>query len=845
MLLWIGAQLCHNNDMPPAPASSVAPLSAGTLNLQQTTENNPKIQLPPGGGFGAIASPASTPQQGITLRQAILQAKANPTSEFAGTLGKFLVNGDADMQAMKEGIDLSFAGRPSLQQMYSDHLTKNNVQMPGDSPLETLRNGFMDLINKAGDDTVEQQKEGTQKIESSIEEGAQKESDNATRAFVSPGSPESRAPVNPEDEKSLAGAAEAGLGTASGAVQGIFAPITGIIQAISDKAADTDAVQEFAEHGTGPLLDLYDQLDSKIKEISTAHPEAARNTGDAANVLLSMLGGESGAGEADVGAAGAKTAQTVSEAAQGAKETVQAAAESAGKASTQVGKTITDTASAAGNKLEGAKTAIGGQVPLTAKGIFSKIYRLPPEDIDFLTSHPEYANHEALSAASIHNLGREVEGEIAKAKSVIPNPSDLAEEVRSAALEKSGKIMSDTPKPEDLTEEVRQGLQKKIQALNEHAKLYNTFGNDALPGVARKGVNIDPNWLADTLQKEVGVKVHEGANNPKSGQIEATGESKVNDSSSPGGLQRLQNLFREWQPIFSKGKISRATFLKFRQDLAAMADYQGGLDTNMKQAAHRIRDNFNTTYRKQIPGLDKIDAEHTRMERDLEDSVTGVATVDKSSGSPKIKMNEGAASNILNGTKDTKTEFAKRLESIVPGITSKIKKIEDANAQVSRLTQGLIDEKGNLTDTATGKIAGAKGAGKDVLAKRLESLVPGIGEKISKMNDFKDAWKSLVDEGGNLRENALHNIKNSLNSGKDIRLEKLETLMPGITKRLQHVRAAENFNAAMKGVPGSYVGAGAISQIFTGNPLLGLSYAVATQPNVGLKILQAIGKAKQ
>lgn len=47
-----------------------------------------------------------------TLKEIIKYSKANPTSDYAKTAQQHITNGDFDAQAQKEGIDLSWAGRP-------------------------------------------------------------------------------------------------------------------------------------------------------------------------------------------------------------------------------------------------------------------------------------------------------------------------------------------------------------------------------------------------------------------------------------------------------------------------------------------------------------------------------------------------------------------------------------------------------------------------------------------------------------------------------------------------------------------------------------------------------------
>ncbi len=623
--------------------------------------------------------------------------------------------------------------------------------------VKKVQGTIQDIGEHAADETVKQQQEGGQKMIKSVTDMAEQKPLDITGK-------------TPQEIAGEVAKAPSPLETASGAVQAIFAPITGIISAISDKASDSKHVQDFA-NGVGPLVDLYDQLEKKIQEIEQAYPDEAKNIGDAANVLLATMGGETGAGKADLGAAQDSVVKGITDiggdggppgGGSGAvrapvtKPTDVVAPEA--KPGAKAGAPVLDKEP---SKIAATIDKVAKGAPLTAKSIFSKVYRISPESSDTLIQyahdHPEIDLHDALTQQNIHNLGKQVESEITKSKANVSSAGDIADEVQK-------------------------GLQKKMQALNEHAKQYSTLGNDAKPGAPRKVVKVDPNWLKKKIQGA-------GLSFDEDGRVEFRSSSDkvhpINVTDSPRGAQIMQNLWDEYGPKFATGQMSRDTFLKFRQSLAQIANYPGGVDTAIERVGHGIRDAFNKEYRKQVPNLEDIDIEHSKLQRDLDESLTGIATIDHSTGLDKINMNEGAIGNIMNADKETRAKMAARLETIVPGIT----------------------------------------------------------KKITEAKQFEDEWKSIVDERGNLRENALMNLKNSLNAGRDIRLEKLEKLMPGITDKLKLIHAADEYHNAMKGLPGMYVGASAMSQIFTGNPLLGIAGAIATQPNVGLKILQTLGRA--
>lgn len=699
----------------------------------------------------APAIPAPYLIAGKPLASLINYSKANPTTSIANLAKQYISSGAYDSQALKEGTDLSFAGRPALADM--QEAAKNPIQKASDAIggiAEKIQGGITDIGQEAGDKTVEQQQQGGEKMLSSVEEGAQKEG---------------QASENNDVPGEVADNLETMLGTASGAVQTIFAPITGIVQAITDKVSDSKAVQDFADGNktAGGILDLYDQLGQKVNEIAAAHPEEAKNFGDAVNVLLSTLGGETEAGEgalnADVGESGGAVKKAVTDLG-GPDGPGGAAAAAIAKTKEAIGNAAENMSEGVGEGVskvkEGTDKITSKVAPAAvsgAKNLYSQVYGLPSDDIDFLLKNPQYATPEALSSASLHNLGTEVESNIGKTRGSVPSPSDL-------------------------TEEVRQGLLTKAQQLREHAMKYPTGSNSPLN--TEKGiVKVDPDWLRTQLEdpEKAGIKLDQKGN-----VTHGDANSKINAVDSPGGARRLQDLWDTWGPEFAKGQMTRANFIRFRQSLASMANYGGGFDNVLNKAADSIRSKFNSDYREQIPGLEALDKEHTKMTRDFQNSMKGLATQDPVTG--EIKMQDGAASTIMNGTKDTKGEVATRLEGITPGIT----------------------------------------------------------KKVAAANKFISDWSSIVDDNGRLKEGSLLNIKNSLNAGRDLRLQKLESIMPGITDRLRLIKAADNFHGSLGFKPGKYISAAGVSQIFTGNPLIGLAAAMGTNPRVGLMILRKLGE---
>lgn len=601
-----------------------------------------------------------------------------------------------------------------------------------------------DIGQKVG----EQQKAGAEVIGGSV--GAPNAPErfgakDVTESLQKPSSPVDAAKKLVQGTK---GAAEVMAGTASGALQAtIFAPISGTLQALADLASDQKAVQEFAED-KGPILDKINELGDKFGAIAKAHPEQAQVLGDAFNIILGTIGVGKGvpAGATDIRGTTNAAASGLKKVLGNAVKTGQNAAETVGGAVEGVG---------AKTKAVGAK--IGPMAATPATHGFAQLFGNGPEHIPFMIKNPDLFTPEAMKQASDYNLTRGVQRVIEEEKTNVPTPDQISEEVRG-------------------------GLTRKVQALNEHAKLYSTLGNDSLPGAPRKAVVVDPEWLRNQIQRTGLTIDKDGRVSPPKGGGE--GGAPLRLSASPDGYKAFQKIWDDWGPVFARGKMSPRQFLDFRQDLARAADYQGGMDSVLNQVAHGVRDNLNKEYRPQMDGLEKLDVDHAALEKDLQASLTGLGAVDETGIAPKIKLNEGAASNIMNAIKDTKGELGRRLENIAPGIT----------------------------------------------------------KKVAENRAFLEKWAGIVDENGNLAENAINNIMNAVNKGRDLRLEKLEEAVPGITQRIKQIKAIQDINSAMGQKVGAYTRAVIEGGLLVTHPALGLAAIATLNPKVGLGILRKLGQ---
>lgn len=114
----------------------------------------------------------------------------------------------------------------------------------------------------------------------------------------------------------------------------------------------------------------------------------------------------------------------------------------------------------------------------------------------------------------------------------------------------------------------------------------------------------------------------------------------------------------------------------------------------------------------------------------------------------------------------------------------------------------------------------------------------------SQIKDFANVKKGLLDKDGNLTDGAVTRIANATNKGRDMVLERLEEISPGITQRIRIVKALEDIEKATENKVGTYArGALAAGSALTMN-IPGLIATILTQPEVAVPILRQYGYAK-
>lgn len=229
---------------------------------------------------------------------------------------------------------------------------------------------------------------------------------------------------------------------------------------------------------------------------------------------------------------------------------------------------------------------------------------------------------------------------------------------------------------ESVPKELLKATEDLIKAQAESAKV-------------KASVKVDTNWLERALRETTGLGVRDS-------RLVAKPTSSIREARDVGALQKMYDL---WRPAFAKGRLTTEEFLNFRKDLANLAKMDRELTRSgpLENLSGIVRGKFNTAYRKQIPGLEKLDEDFSTQREAYRRLSKGL--LDKDGNLTTAGINRVA--NAVNRGKDL--ELAK-LEEIVPGITQKIRilkaieDIDDAKGQkVGTYIRGGLAVGGALT----------------------------------------------------------------------------------------------------------------------------------------------------
>lgn len=317
--------------------------------------------------------------------------------------------------------------------------------------------------------------------------------------------------------------------------------------------------------------------------------------------------------------------------------------------------------------------------------------------------------------------------------------------------------------PENMAKASRQSLAEEVQGAiaKKHASLDMTkeamavspraLGDEVSAAIKEKKAQIDSNahdYGAITGERTPGSTegphINVSKNFLETQIAKLTGRKVTNgviDTSpnlasavrDPKDLVALQKFLDTRGPAFKKGTLSGNEFMNLRDDFTALShfDKSGGMPST---ALEKVGKGLRANLNDTYRGRFKgLEDADAKYEKDITDfDRLTTGLVDN-----KGELSENAITRIRN-SKGDKFAVGDKLEELVPGIRKKVEQLQEIEGEKSRLRSGLVDDKGHLLDTAANRIANAGGVGKDLLSSRLEEIAPGIGDKVRFLKAVED-----------------------------------------------------------------------------------------------------------
>lgn len=546
--------VAYNKNM---PNSNPTPPINGATVLPPVKVFNPAPVTPPAPAAAPVAPTANTGAPVTSLSQIIAYSKANPTSQYAKQAYTLIKSGAFDQQAQKEGVDLSWAGRPKLTDTTAQTDSEGQDQGQEEAPKPTL-----------GDLDMQQLQGAAQKIIDSVQNAGTKEQHDANGTIFG-------------EAKGVGDVLEGLLGAGSGIVQGVTAPVSAVLQ----KALTYDPAA--AKPGQADIDPAGARTDAAGQQFAAAHPELVQNLRDAVNVGGALYGGAEGlipGGDMTLGDLAATGKGVLTDAA----DRIKAAA----PAIKEVAFPSADTKIPTEEATPGA-----GAAKSVVKSATASAMGVQPSTIDQIFKNPDLFTPEKMSEASRQNLAEEAAAGINK---------------KVADLEKMKAETGVSPRA--LADQVDTGIKLREHKLEQAAKSYGGITGDRTPG-STEGPNIKvaKNWLDKQVEKVTGRTVKNGRIDPSPSSAAALRQ--------PKDINTLQKFLDTHRPAFQTGKLSGNEFLNIRDDLdtnLANFDNGGTPSSDLQKTGKNLYSNLNDSYRGRFPGLEKADAEYAEQKNDLD-----------------------------------------------------------------------------------------------------------------------------------------------------------------------------------------------------------------------------------
>jgi hypothetical protein len=256
------------------------------------------------------------------------------------------------------------------------------------------------------------------------------------------------------------------------------------------------------------------------------------------------------------------------------------------------------------------------------------------------------------------------------AKTVFGKPAQMASDVARFTTAQATGLQPETisqiqKTPESFTKQARESINRVDVAKNIEETIKTRIAETTETGKEygpvreiKTPINVGKADLSELFKKHTGVEID------AKGKLKASASSVIREKRDVTALQHIYDLYGK---VFNKGFMTVDEFLNLRGDLRDMAKFgrDVGKSKPLENMAAIMRAELNAKYRKQIPGLDKLDETFGKHASELEELRKGI--VDNNGN-----ITDAGIKKIANLNQD-KPVLMKQLEKLSPGITQRVK----------------------------------------------------------------------------------------------------------------------------------------------------------------------------
>lgn len=394
-----------------------------------------------------------------------------------------------------------------------------------------------------------------------------------------------------------------------------------------------------------------------------------------------------------------------------------------------------------------------------------------------------------------------------------------------------------------LASKVKTALDKRLESLSETGKEYEGIKN------LSNRVNVSENTILDIL-KSKGIYLEEGKVSKSALRDAFKNQKEAYNSSFSFFDEEMDNQYSKFKELYNKYKGTKTREAFESMDIESVKSALDGkvspseIDNifySQDKTYDEVMDSFLTMMNNEKNAIG--------MKFNADEMDTSISGGEKVTGS-KIKMDLGSDIQLSNAD-------AKGIEEILSLMRGK-------ETLTAREVLNLRSRLGELAKYGEGKTNASKLVSREIrsaIDKVAKKELPGLadldakyGPEVSQLEKLK---KDYLNKDGTLKDNAISKIANIGGKNKDLIAARLEKLVPGIKEEANILKSVEDIGAAEGHKVGTYTRALSTTKSTGAGASIGFAVAgpagaavgatigmILTSPKVAVGILRAYGNLK-